>query len=91
VDNTPDRRTTEHTSLTPAQRTARARIAAHSRWAHQDGSDGTARARAAFLARFEREVDPDGVLDPVTRAKRAEHARRAHFQRMAQARHRKAN
>jgi len=43
----------------------------------------TARARAAFLARFEREADPDGALDPAERARRAEHLRRAHFKRLA--------
>jgi hypothetical protein len=32
---------------------------------------------------FEREVDPDGVLDPRERARRAEHARKAYFLRLA--------
>jgi hypothetical protein len=40
-------------------------------------------ARAAFLDRFEREVDPAGVLDPAERARRAEHAKKAHFLRLA--------
>lgn len=71
-------------SLTPQQRTISAQIAAHSRWAHTpDRTAATAPARQAFLDRFEREVDPDGVLDPVERAKRAENARKAHFKRMA--------
>lgn len=35
------------------------------------------------MERFEREVDPDGVLDPVERAQRAAHARKAYFQRLA--------
>jgi hypothetical protein len=43
----------------------------------------TAAGRAAADARFEREVDPDGVLDPAERARRAEHARKAHFTRLA--------
>ena len=34
----------------------------------------TANAHAAFLSRFEREVDPDGQLAPDERARRAEHA-----------------
>lgn len=63
-------------------------MAASVRWSQQDGTEGTHAARSAFLARFEREVDPDNRLDPVTRAKRAEHAKRAYFQRMALARHR---
>lgn len=35
------------------------------------------------MAKFEREVDPDGTLDPVERAIRAEHLRKAYFQRLA--------
>jgi hypothetical protein len=35
------------------------------------------------LAKFEREADPQGVLDPAERARRAEHLRRAHFTRLA--------
>ncbi|HET9255759.1 MAG TPA: hypothetical protein VFO16_11215 [Pseudonocardiaceae bacterium] len=35
------------------------------------------------LARFEREADPDGVLEPAERARRAQAARRAHMQRLA--------
>jgi hypothetical protein len=36
-----------------------------------------------MLAKFEREVDPHNELLPAERAKRAEHARKAHFKRMA--------
>jgi hypothetical protein len=36
-----------------------------------------------MLDKFERQVDPDGVLAPAERARRAEHARKAHFKRMA--------
>lgn len=85
-----DRRTVEHSSLTKAQRSHRARLAAHSRWAKADRAEGTEAARAAFLARFEREVDPRGVLDPVERAKRAESAKRAYFQGLAFSRSRSA-
>ena len=35
------------------------------------------------MARFEREVDPDGTLAPDERACRAEHLRKAHFTRLA--------
>lgn len=71
-------------NLTPAQRVMRARIAAYESWAHTpDRAARTAKARAAAAARFERLVDPEGVLTPAERAKRAEAARRAHFQRMA--------
>lgn len=68
---------------TPEQRALAARIAAHSKWAVTDPREGTAAARAAFLDRFEREVDPDGLLAGPERARRAEHARRAYFARLA--------
>jgi hypothetical protein len=35
------------------------------------------------MAKFEREVDPDNSLPPAERAKRAEHLRKAYFQRLA--------
>ncbi|MDP9460708.1 MAG: hypothetical protein M3Q22_10825 [Actinomycetota bacterium] len=72
------------TARTPEQRALAARIAAHSKWAlTADPTAATAPARAAFLDRFEREVDPDGVLPPTERARRAEHARKAYFTRLA--------
>lgn len=36
-----------------------------------------------MLKKFEKEVDPDGSLPPAERAKRAEHARKAYFKRLA--------
>lgn len=83
----PDRRTATHSALTASQRSQRARIAAHARWSQQSGHDGTQAAREAFLGRFERQVDPDGVLDPAERLRRAESAKREHFQRLAYLRH----
>lgn len=57
---------------------------AHASWANTtDRTARTAPARAAMLAKFEREVDPDGVLDPAERAKRAESARKAWYSRLA--------
>jgi hypothetical protein len=35
------------------------------------------------MNRFERQVDPDGVLSPEERARRAGHARKAYFTRLA--------
>jgi len=68
----------------PSDYTLRARIAANTRWAYTaDRPAATAAARAAFAQRFEREVDPDGVLPPDERAQRAAALRRAHFARMA--------
>jgi hypothetical protein len=70
-------------ALSPSDRSLRARIAAHSRWSKADRVAGTANARAAFLDRFVREVDPDGVLPERERRRRAESARRAYFARLA--------
>jgi len=62
----------------------RASIASHESWARtSDRSARTAPARAGLLARFEREVDPDGVLPPEERARRAEHKRKAYYARLA--------
>lgn len=61
-----------------------ARIGAHESWARTpDRSARTAPARAALMAKFEAEVDPDGVLLPAERTRRAEHLRKAYFQRLA--------
>jgi hypothetical protein len=71
-------------------RTLRARIAASERWAHEpDRAAATAPARAGLIAKFERQVDPDGLLSPGERTERTESARRAHYARMALARRRK--
>jgi hypothetical protein len=73
-------------ALTPAERRIRSRMGAYA--LHKTISDEvkfTAPARQAFLNRFEREVDPDGRLDPVERARLAGHARREHMQRLAMA------
>ncbi|MGI8685436.1 MAG: hypothetical protein ACR2MO_10170 [Acidimicrobiales bacterium] len=67
--------------VTPAERSMRARIAAYSLHAKRDPRETTAPARAAFLARFERQVDPDGTLPDAER--RAEAARKAHFTKLA--------
>ena len=59
-------------------------MAAHAMWAKtEDRTARTAAARDAFLDRFEREVDPDGVLDPQERSRRADSARKAHMTRLA--------
>ena len=59
------------------------RIGGYVTAATHDGREITATARAAFLARFEREVDPEGVLPPEERTRRAFCARRAYFCRLA--------
>ena len=71
-------------SSDPTERALVARIAANERWSREpDRAAATAPARAALLAKFERQVDPDGTLPPQERARRAEHARKAHFTRLA--------
>lgn len=62
---------------------AKGRLGAHATHARHDSRAITAPARLGFLAKFEREVDPDGTLDPAERAKRAEHARKLHMARLA--------
>lgn len=69
---------------TPSERALAARYAAHSRWAAtSDPSAATAPARDAFNRRFENEVDPDGVLSPEERTRRAASARKAYFTKLA--------
>jgi hypothetical protein len=50
---------------------------------HASGGTNTAPARAAFLSKFELEVDPDGVLPIEERQRRAALLRRAHFTELA--------
>ncbi len=70
-------------SNSPAMRALRARLAAFQMHARHDARQTTAKARAAFLARFEREADPGGVLSPQERARRAAYLRSAYFARLA--------
>src|SRR5262245_31343781 len=69
--------------LSARERALRARLAAHALHSQRDSRELTAAARAAFFAKLERQVDPDGVLAPEERRRRAEHARRAHLTRAA--------
>jgi hypothetical protein len=67
----------------PQERILRAKLAAHAMHASHDSKAVSQPARDAFLARFEREVDPEGKLPPAERARRAEHAKKAHMTRLA--------
>lgn len=70
--------------MEPSQKSLAAQIAANESWAHTpDRAARTAPARAAMLARFEDEVDPERSLTPEERSRRAEYARKAYFQRLA--------
>jgi predicted chitinase len=52
---------------TPEASAMRARIAAYALHSQRDSKEVTAPARAGFLARFEREVDPHRVLTEAVR------------------------
>ncbi len=69
--------------LSPHEAALRGRIGAYRLHATHDSREITRAARATFLARFEREVDPDGVLPEAERLRRAEMARKAYFARLA--------
>lgn len=70
-------------SLTPSERSLRARLAAHTLHAQRDSKDLTGPARKAFAQRFLDEVDPDRVLPEAERLRRAAHAQKAYFTRLA--------
>jgi hypothetical protein len=69
--------------MTPEQARLRARRGAYSLHARYDGLEITAGARAAFLRRFEREVDPNLVLPAEERQRRAVYARKAYMTGLA--------
>ena len=82
-------RTVRKRDFDPAEMALRGRIGAYALHARYDARETTRSARQAFLSRFEREVDPDGLLPEPERQRRAESARRAHFARLALASARK--
>jgi hypothetical protein len=69
--------------MSPTKRALRARLAAHAMHRRNDGRATTAKARAAFLASFERQADPKGRLPPAERQRRAQQLRSAYFARLA--------
>jgi hypothetical protein len=63
-----------------------AQIAAAERWGRTpDRTAATAPARAGLRAKYAREVDPDGLLDPLELERRVDHLMRAHMLRMSRA------
>ncbi len=67
----------------PEEMARRGRIGAYTLHSRHDPKETTKNGRAAFLQRFEREVDPDGSLSEAERARRAGYARKAYFARLA--------
>jgi hypothetical protein len=69
--------------MAEADRSLIGKLGAYTLHATHDPRVTTAPARAAFLARFEREVDPESRLPQRERLRRAEAARKAYFARLA--------
>jgi hypothetical protein len=69
--------------MTPEERRLRGRIGAFAQHAQHDVKETTKSARAAFIARFLDEVDPDRVLDDDERNRRARAALSAHMSSLA--------
>ena len=73
--------------LTPAQASLRGRIGAHQLHATHNSTLVTANARQAARraldARLLGEIDPENTLSERERLRRLEHARKAHFARLA--------
>jgi len=70
-------------AMNPGERALRARLGAYVMHGRNDARETTAKARAAFLARFERLADPDGQLPEAERQRRAKQLRSAYFARLA--------
>jgi hypothetical protein len=59
------------------------RLGAYTILSRNDPYEVAKAARKAFLSKFERDVDPDGVLPLEERMRRIEMARKAHLTRLA--------
>ena len=62
---------------------ARGRIGGLVRAARYPAQELTEKARDTFRSSFEQQADPEGVLEPHERARRADLLRRAHMARIA--------
>jgi hypothetical protein len=69
--------------MTPEEARLRARKGAYSLHARYEGREITAVARAAFLLRFEQQVDPSYALTREERERRALYARKAYMTGLA--------
>lgn len=62
----------------PTERTLSARAAAYTRWSQTaDRTAATAPMRKGLMAKYEAQVDPEGLLAPKERTRRAEMAHKA--------------
>jgi hypothetical protein len=67
----------------PEEAALAAKIASNTRWGRTaDRAAALAPAHAGLRAKFLREADPDGTLDPGERERRADQLHRAHMLRM---------
>jgi hypothetical protein len=69
--------------VTTSDAQQQASINAYRMHSQHDGRATTAAGRAAFLGRFETEVDPDGLLTADERARRVDAAKSAYFRALA--------
>ena len=69
--------------FSPLERSLRAKAAAYARFGHQDPVEATEKARRTFLSRFEQQADPEAVLDPTERQRRAQALLTAHMHTLA--------
>jgi hypothetical protein len=58
-------------------------MAAYALHSQVDGKEITSAARATWLSSFEKRVDPEFVLEPVERARRADAAMRARMSQLS--------
>lgn len=71
-------------SMTPAQRSLRARTASYASWANTpDPAARTRNGAQAAFRRFEDQVDPERLLPEDERYRRAKAAQRAHMSSIA--------
>src|SRR5690606_19214769 len=79
-----DRVSRRRAGVTDSIRSLQARAAAHHSWAATPNRrERTSPGTRAFLDRFAREIDPEGVLPPDELKKRAAAARSAYFAELA--------
>jgi hypothetical protein len=71
--------------MTPFERSLRASAAAHAKHARHDPYESTKAAMAGTWAKYEKQADPDGLLDPNERRRRARHLLKADLARVRQA------